>query len=106
MLLLLSNNNIKKVKGKKERGFVYEVCSFEEYEQLKLKVSSVLDDIVSNLKENKKNLSIQNEIDSSLVVQSQNEPLQASPTKKTVTKKAKVHTNNDTPPNEIINEGL
>ena len=100
MLLLLSNNYIKKVKGKKERGFVYEVCSFEEYEQLKNKVSSVLDEIVTNLKEGKKNLSIQNKVDSSLVVQSQNEPLKTAPTKKTVIKKAKVHTNNDIPPNE------
>ena len=88
------------MKGKKERGFVYEVCSFEEYEQLKNKVSSVLDEIVIKLKEDKKNLGIQNKVDSSLVVQSQNEPLQTPLTKKTVTKKAKVHTNNDTPPNE------
>lgn len=100
MLLLLANNYVKKVKGKKERGFVYEVCSFEEYEQLKNKVSSVLDEIVINLKEGKKNLSIHNKVDSSLVVQSQNEPLNTLPTKKTVIKKAKVHTNNDTPLNE------
>lgn len=100
MLLLLANNYIKKVKGKKERGFVYEVCSFEEYEQLKNKVSSVLDEIVEKLKEDKKNLGIQNKVNSSLVVQSQNEPLQSPPTKKTVTKKTKVHTNNDTPPQE------
>lgn len=98
MLLLLSNNYIKKVKGKKERGFVYEVCSFEEYEQLKNKVSSILDEIVEKLK--------QNEMNSSLVVQTPNEPLQAPPTKKIITKKAKVHTNNDTPPNEITNEEL
>jgi predicted transcriptional regulator len=100
MLLLLSNNYVKKVKGKKERGFVYEVCSFEEYEQLKNKVSSVLDEIVIKLKEDKKNLGIQNKVNSSIVVQSQNEPLNTVPTKKTVIKKAKVHTNNDTPLNE------
>jgi hypothetical protein len=101
MLLLLANNYVKKVKGKKERGFVYEVCSFEEYEQLKLKVSSVLDEIVINLKESKKNLDIQNIVDSSIVVQTQNEPLDTALIKKTVTKKTKVHTNNDIPPNEI-----
>ena len=97
MLLLLSNNYIKKVKGKKERGFVYEVSSFEEYEQLKQKVSTVLDDIVNNLKENKKNLSIQNTVNSSLVVHNQNEPLKSPLAKKSAAKKTKVQPNNDTP---------
>ena len=97
MLLLLSNNYVKKVKGKKERGFVYEVCSFEEYEQLKQKVSTVLDDILNKLKEDKKNLSIQNTIDSSVVVQSQNEPLKALSKKKSTAKHTKVQSINHTP---------
>jgi hypothetical protein len=100
MLLLLANNYIKKVKGKKERGFVYEVCSFEEYEQLKHKVSGVLDEIVNSLKENKKNLDIQAEMNSSTVVQSPSEPLKPSLTKKSASKKTQVHTNTNIPPLE------
>lgn len=100
MILLLANNYIKKVKGKKELGFVYEVCSFEEYEQLKNKVSSVLDEIVTNLKENKKNLGIQNTVNSSAVVHKQNEPLKAASKKKSSSKKAEVHQNTDTPTQE------
>jgi hypothetical protein len=86
MILLLANNYIKKVKGKKERGFVYEVNSFEEYEQLKQKVSTILDDILIKLKEN-----------SSPVVQSQNGLLKTPQTKRTSSKKTKVHAQQDIP---------
>lgn len=81
MIALLSNGYIKKVKGRKEKGFVYEVSSFEEYEQLKQKVGSVLDEILISLKENKKNLAQQNRMNSSAVVQKQNGPLKPKPVK-------------------------
>lgn len=97
MLLLLANSYIKKVKGKKERGFVYEVCSFEEYEQLKQKIGTVLDEIIINLKEGKKNLGIQNTANSSAVVHNQNEPLKTLSVKKSLAKKTKVHPNSNTP---------
>lgn len=82
MLSLVSNGYIKKVKGKKATGFMYEVSSFAEYEELKNKVGNVLDEIVATLKEGKKNLSIQNEMNSSTVVHNQNEPLKAAAVKR------------------------
>ncbi len=91
MLCLLSNGYVKRVKGKKATGFVYEISSFEEYEQLKQKVSTVLDEIIKNLKTDKKILPPQNTANSSVVVHSQNEPLKAAPSKESKRKNTKVH---------------
>jgi predicted transcriptional regulator len=98
MLLLVSNGYIKKVKGKKATGFMYEVSSFAEYEELKNKVSSILDEIVTTLKESKKNLSQQNKMNSSTVVQTINEPLKAVSNKKSKAKTNKVHSKEDIQP--------
>lgn len=70
MLQLLLNNYIKKGTGTKAKGYRYEIVSYEEYEQLKNSISSVLDNIVAGLK------SI-----SSVKVQTQNEPLKPTPVK-------------------------
>ena len=78
MLQLLENNYIKKSTGDKAKGFNYEIVSYEEYETLKNSISTVLDDILNKLKNDKKNLTEQKEVNSSQVVQSQNEPLKAN----------------------------
>ena len=75
MLQLLYNNYIKKSTGTKSRGYTYEVVSMEEYETLKNSIGKVLDEILNNLKESKKNLAIKNKVNSLPVVQQQNEPL-------------------------------
>ncbi|MBA3704325.1 MAG: hypothetical protein H0W84_00040 [Bacteroidetes bacterium] len=77
MLHLLYNNYIKKSTGTKAKGYHYEVVSMEEYETLKNSISSVLDEIVNTLKESKKNLSEQKEVNSLPVVHTNNEPLKA-----------------------------
>lgn len=74
MLHLLYNNYIKKSTGTKAKGYQYEVVSMKEYETLKNSISSVLDEILNNLTENKKKLTGQNNVNSSPVVQHQNEP--------------------------------
>lgn len=64
MRQLLLNNYIKKSTGTKAKGYSYEIVSYEEYEQLKNSISSVLDMITENIKSK-----------SSVVVQNENEPL-------------------------------
>jgi 5-bromo-4-chloroindolyl phosphate hydrolysis protein len=71
MLQLLVNNYIKKSTGTKATGYHYEVVSMEEYETLKNSISTVLDEIITTLKQQQKVNSLQ-------VVQLQNEPLQAN----------------------------
>jgi hypothetical protein len=89
MLQLLQNNYIKKSTGTKAKGYHYEIVSYEEYETLKNSISGVLDDILQQLKQDnkkinapgvlaQKNLIEQKEVNSSQVVQLQNEPLKAS----------------------------
>lgn len=75
MLTLLYNNYIKKSTGTKAKGYRYEVVSMEEYSSLKYRIGSVLDEIVNNLKESKQGLN------SSPVVQLQNEPLKTTHSK-------------------------
>ena len=87
-----------KVKGKKATGFLYEVSSFAEYEELKQKVNSILDEIVVKLKEAKKNLSQQNNMNSSVVVHSKNEPPKATPVKRKRNGMTKVHPKQDIQP--------
>lgn len=90
MLGLLYNNYIKKSTGTKYKGYHYEVVSMEEYETLKNSISSVLDEILNNLKAQQqnasgglpqKNLNEQNEVNSLAVVHNENEPLKASSSK-------------------------
>jgi predicted transcriptional regulator len=78
MLRLLQNNYIKKSTGNKARGYNYEIVSYEEYETLKNSISTVLDDILNNLKEQKKNLTNNKKLNSSIVVHAQNEPLKTN----------------------------
>jgi hypothetical protein len=70
MLQLLLNNHIKKSTGTKAKGYSYEIVSYEEYEQLKNSISSVLDNIAGSIQSK-----------SSAEVQKQNEPLKATPVK-------------------------
>lgn len=81
MLQLLYNNYIKKSTGTKAKGYKYEVVSMEEYETLKNSISRVLDEILDELRESKKNLNQQKKVNSSQVVQRQNEPLKTSNSK-------------------------
>lgn len=78
MLQLLQNNYIKKSTGSKAKGYTYEVVSYEEYETLKNSISTVLDEILQQLKEGKKNLDINKSLNSSEVVHKHNEPLKAN----------------------------
>jgi hypothetical protein len=54
-----------KWQGKKNKGYHYEVSSYEEYEQLKRRIAHVLDELLANLKQR---------LNGSLVAHSQNEP--------------------------------
>ena len=92
MLQLLVNNYIKKSTGTKATGYHYEVVSMEEYETLKNSISTVLDEIMLQLKTNKSTIRpdqkeiiktgqiINNlkKVNSLQVVQLQNEPLKAN----------------------------
>jgi len=78
MLQLVQNNYIKKSTGNKAKGYTYEIVSYEEYETLKNSISTVLDEILNKLKEGKKNLIVQNKLNSLQVVQAQNEPLKTT----------------------------
>jgi hypothetical protein len=66
MLELLRNNYVKKSTGSQAKGFTYEVTSYEEYEQLQDKITTVLDEILLKLKDHK--------FSSSKAVQAKNEP--------------------------------
>jgi predicted transcriptional regulator/6-pyruvoyl-tetrahydropterin synthase len=50
MLQLFTNGFIKRSSGSKEKGFTYEVVSYEEYNQLQNTISNVLDEALQNLK--------------------------------------------------------
>ncbi|MBL7888012.1 MAG: hypothetical protein JNL24_00575 [Bacteroidia bacterium] len=75
MLQLLQNNYIKKSTGTKAKGYHYEIVSYEEYETLKNSISTVLDDILNKLKKLSPFGKDGKKLNSSVVVQSQNEPL-------------------------------
>ena len=74
MLELLQNNYIIKSQGTQAKGFTYEVTSYEEYQQLQHRITSILDDILLKLKDP--------EFTSSDTVQSQNEPPKAKKSSK------------------------
>jgi len=82
MLQLFINGYIKKNSGTKNKGFTYEVVSYEEYTQLQNIISNVLDESLNNLT----TLSTRGEgkgevVQSSTIVQKQNEPLKRKPHK-------------------------
>jgi hypothetical protein len=81
MLKLVQNNYIKTIEDKKTKGHVYEVVSYEEYEILKNSISTVLDEILNKLKENKKNLNQSLTLNSSTSVHTINEPFKATNSK-------------------------
>ena len=98
MSILIDNYFIKKEKTKE--GFMYSVNSYEDYKQLKNKVSTTLDEILLNLKNNEEkiNASIGSVVHSSSMVQTTNEPPKVEPVKKSRTKNITVQqNNNDTP---------
>jgi hypothetical protein len=96
MSILIDNYFIKKEKTKE--GFMYSVNSYEDYKQLKNKVSTTLDDILLQLKNNEeKNLNINKTVHGSNAVQLRSEPLKAASKKKSNSKKTEVHKNNHTP---------
>jgi hypothetical protein len=74
MLQLLQNNYIRKSTGTKARGYQYEVVSYQEYEQLKNSINTVLDDVITKIKNSPK------QFNSSQEVQSKNEPLKSRTT--------------------------
>ncbi len=75
MLKLLQNNYVKTNTDKKVKGHVYEVVSYEEYETLKNSISTVLDEILKQLKEDKKNLIESEKLNSSTTVHNASEPI-------------------------------
>jgi len=96
MSILIDNYCIKKEKTKE--GFVYSVNTYEDYKNLKEKVSNSLDAILQHLTNNKEQFFVP---DSSTVhgspsVQSENEPPKAKIVKEKKAKVAAVQQNNDT----------
>ena len=73
MIELLRNNYIKKASGNQIKGYQYEIVSYEEYEQLKKGIDTVLDEILTNLKK-ETTKSKEMVVRSSKAVQTQNEP--------------------------------
>ena len=51
MTELQQYNCIRKKEGDKKKGFVYEVISYEEYQQLETRINTVLDEILTQLKQ-------------------------------------------------------
>lgn len=90
MSILIDNYFIKKEKTKE--GFVYSVNSYEDYKNLKEKVSTSLDAILQNLTNNKEQIFATNSstVHSSSTVQSTNEPPKAKTVKEKKAKQAPV----------------
>jgi len=80
-LALIENYFIKKVKGTKERGYLYEIVNSKEYQQLQHKIMNVLDETLLNIKQSGSG---------SLVAQSKSEPPKA---KRSRARKEKVQIN-------------
>ncbi|MCA6438269.1 MAG: hypothetical protein IM600_15935 [Bacteroidetes bacterium] len=74
---LIENYFIKKVKGTKERGYLYEIVNAQEYKELQNKITNVLDETLQNIKD--KNLDKSGS--GSLVAQSKSEPPKAKRSK-------------------------
>jgi len=71
-LNLLSSYYIKRVKGSKSKGYLYEVVSYEEFKTLKEQIGNVLDETLKKLKPISERSS---------VVQKENEPRKANKNK-------------------------
>ena len=50
---LLQNGYIKLAESKKKKGYLYEIVSYEEYEQLQQSIVTVLDEILTTVKATK-----------------------------------------------------
>jgi hypothetical protein len=86
MLQLLDNNYVKK-EAQKNRSYIYEIVSYEEYETLQNNITNILDSTLNQL------LQIDNQplaVQSSNAVHPQNEPLKVSPTKRKKANNAEV----------------
>jgi len=73
MIELQQYGLIRKVDGDKKKGFVYEIASTEEYQQLQNTIESVLDEVLKKI-----------EASSSEVVQRDSKPLKAASAKKKI----------------------
>jgi hypothetical protein len=102
MSILIDNYCIKKEKTKE--GFVYSINTYEDYKNLKEKVSNSLDVILQNLTNNKEHFftSSSSTVHSSSTVQSENEPPKVKPVKEKKAKTISVQQNNDTPPQDNL----
>ena len=72
MIELQQYGLIKKVDGDKKKGFVYEVASQEEYQQLQQTINTALDDVLQRIAQSS----------GSEVVQQHSKPLKAATAKK------------------------
>ncbi len=52
LLELYNNGYIKQTGGNKQRGYLYEIASYDEYETLKSGINNALDDLLENIKKN------------------------------------------------------
>jgi predicted transcriptional regulator len=86
MLELKNCGYIRKAEGDQKKGFLYEVSSYEEYEELQGRIAAVLDEILEQLKA----------VQQSGVVQSKNEPLNKLVASKKKAKEQAVSQNEDT----------
>jgi len=100
MSILIDNYCIKKEKTKE--GFAYSVNTYEDYKNLKEKVSNSLDAILQHLTNNSDKFLAPNSstVHSSSTVQSKNEPPKAKIVKEKKAKQAPVQQNNDIAPQE------
>ncbi|MGE0561292.1 MAG: hypothetical protein AB7O47_05710 [Flavobacteriales bacterium] len=82
MAELQQYNYIRKTTGDKKKGYTYQVISFEEYQQLQARITTVLDDILNQLKAK--------EVEKLKEVVSPKQPLKTTPPKRTTIKKQEV----------------
>jgi hypothetical protein len=54
-LSLLYNHYIKRVKGTRNKGYLYEIVSYQEYQQLKAQVGNVMDETLEKIKNSTRN---------------------------------------------------
>ncbi|MGB3947586.1 MAG: hypothetical protein WBM13_06360 [Bacteroidia bacterium] len=93
MVQLLDNNYVKK-ELQKDRTYLYEIVSYEEYEKLKNSITTVLDTILENIK---KNLTTSGKVQSSMTVQNENELPKVSSIKRKKAIITEVQQKQDTP---------
>lgn len=93
MVQLLDNNYVKK-ELQKDRTYLYEIVSYEEYEKLKNNITTVLDTILENIK---KNLNTSDKVQSSMTVQNENELPKVLSTKRKKATITEVQQKQDTP---------